>query len=172
MSKTRVSIALGCCVVVLALISWAQAPKQQPGLWEMTTIMTWQKSPMPAGITLPAGMKSPFSGTTTTTQVCLTQAMIDKYGPASSTNRDCKNTNVVMKSNGMTADLVCSGKMNGKGTVEASWTDSSHSRSKMHFIGTMGAGSNPMPVEWTTEITSVFKSSDCGSVKPLPMPDK
>jgi len=171
MSKTRVFIALGCCVVAFALISWAQA-HQQPGLWEMTTTMTWQKSPLPAGITLPAGMKSPFSGSTSTMQVCLTQAMIDKYGPTASTNRDCKNTNVVMKANSMTADLVCSGKMNGTGTVEASWTDPNHSKSKVHFSGTMGAGSSAMPVEWTTEITSTFKSSDCGSVKPLPMPDK
>jgi hypothetical protein len=171
MSKTRVLIALGCCVFALAIFSWAQA-LTHPGLWEMTTTMTWQKSPMPAGMTMPAGMKSPFSGTTTTMQVCLTQAMIDKYGAPVSQNRDCQTTNVVKLANSMTADLVCTGKMSGKGTVEASWTDAGHVRSKSHFAGTMGTGSNAMPVEWTTDTTSAFKGSDCGSVKPLPMPDK
>jgi hypothetical protein len=171
MSKTRVCIAFGCCLFAFAIFSWAQGLKQ-PGLWEMTTTMTWQKSPLPPGMTLPAGIKSPFSGTTTTTQVCLTQAWIDKYGAPVSQNRDCKLTNVVKKMNSMTADMVCSGKMNGTGTVDASWTDANHSKGKVHFAGTMGAGSSPMPVEWTTDYTSVFKSSDCGSVKPLPMPDK
>ena len=171
MSKTRISIAVGSCLFALAIFSWAQAPKQ-PGLWEMTTTMTWQKSPLPAGMTLPAGIKSPFSGTTTTTQVCLTQAWIDKYGAPVSQNRDCQLTNIVKKANSMTAELVCSGRMNGTGTVDAFWTDANHSKGKMHFAGTMGSGSNAMPVEWTTDYISVFKSSDCGKVKPLPMPDK
>jgi len=171
MSKTRISIALGCCVFALAIISLAQGMKQ-PGLYEITSTMSWQKSPMPAGITLPAGMKSPFSGTTTTTQVCLSQAWIDKYGAPVSQSKDCQTTNVVKKANGMTADLVCTGKMSGKGTVEASWTDPSHVKGKMHFDGTMGTGSSAMPVEWTTEYTSNFKGSDCGSVKPTPLPDK
>jgi hypothetical protein len=134
--------------------------------------MTWQKSPMPAGITLPAGMKSPFGPTTNTLQVCYTQAWIDRYGPTSSGNRDCQVTNVVMKANSSTADLVCTGKMSGTGTQESSWTDSSHIRSKQHFAGTMGTGANPMPVEWTMDITSVYKGADCGSVKPLPLPAK
>jgi len=171
MSKTRVLIAMGCCLCALATFSRAQGPKL-PGLYEITSTMTWDKSPMPAGITLPAGMKSPFGPTTTTTQVCYTQAWIDKYGPTSSPNRDCQVTNVVTGLNSSTADLVCTGKMTGKGTVASSWTDSNHIRSKMHFAGVMGAGSSAMPVEWTMDLTSVYKGADCGSVKPLPLPAK
>lgn len=171
MSKTRVSIALGCCLSALAIFSWAQGLRQ-PGLWEVTSTMSWQKSPLPPGFTMPAGIKSPFSGQTITVQVCYTQAMIDRYGAPLSPNRDCQVTNVVKGAGSMTADMVCSGRMNGKGTVEASWTDPGHSKGKMHFAGTMAAGANPMPVEWTTEYSSTFKGADCGSVKPLPMPDK
>jgi hypothetical protein len=122
-------------------------------------------------MTLPAGVKSPFSGTTNTTQVCLTQAMIDKYGaPMAQTQGGCKISNIVMKPTSMTADLVCSGNMNGKGEVESSWTDGSHATGKVHFEGSMQAGPNPMPIEWTVNSTSVYKGPDCGSVKPLTMP--
>jgi len=171
MRKSSTLILFSCCLFAVAAFALAQAARK-PGLWEMTTTMTWQKSPMPAGITMPAGMKSPFSGTTINSQVCLTQEMIDKYGAPMSQNKDCQVTNISMKASSMTADMVCSGRMNGKGTVEASWADSDHAKSKVHFEGVMQAGPNSMPVEWTSESTSLFKGSDCGSVKPLPMPGK
>ena len=66
MSKTRVVVALGCCVFALVVAVWAQAVRK-PGLWEMTANMTWQQSPMPNGMTMPGG--GPH-----TTKVCLTQA--------------------------------------------------------------------------------------------------
>jgi len=44
MRKTRVWITLSCCLFVLAIFAWAQA-NRKPGLWEMTTNMTWQQSP-------------------------------------------------------------------------------------------------------------------------------
>jgi hypothetical protein len=161
---------MGCCLFAIALFAWAQSVRK-PGLWEMTSNMTWQQSPLPPGMTLPPGMKSPFSGNTTTTQVCLTQAMIDKYGAAvPKSDNDCKMANISKTLNGMTAEMVCSGRVNGKGTMEASWSDADHTKGKMHFVGTMQGGKNSMPVEWTVEFTSAYKGPDCGSVKPMPMP--
>jgi hypothetical protein len=106
-----------------------------------------------------------------TVQVCLTQAMIDKYGAPVSQSRDCQISNVMMKPTGMTAEMVCTGKMSGHGEIESSWTDGNVAKGKVHFVGTMGAGPNSMPVEWTVASTSVYKGPDCGSVKPMPMPD-
>ncbi len=170
MRNTRVCITLGCCLFAVALFAWAQAHRK-PGLWEMTATMTWQKSPLPPGMTLPPGMKSPFSGNTNTTMVCLTQAMIDKYGaPVPSTQRDCQITNIVLHTSSMTADMICTGRMNGKATLESSWANGDIAKGKMHFIGTMQSGQNSMPVEWTVDSTSVYKGPDCGSVQPLPMP--
>ncbi len=164
MSKTRVSIVLGCCIFALVVAAWAQA-NRKPGLWEMTANMTWQRSPMPNGMTMPGG--GPH-----TTQVCLTQAQIDRYGAPISQNRDCQITNIVLLPGSMTADLVCNGRMNGKGEIQSSWADGNHAKGKMHFAGTMQAGPNSMPVEWTVDSSSVYKGPDCGSVKPLPMPSK
>jgi hypothetical protein len=166
MSKTRVWITLGCCLFAVAIAAWAQAIRK-PGLWEMTSTMTYQQSPFPPG--MPAAAIAAMGGPHTV-QVCLTQAMIDRYGAPMSQSRDCQITNIQMRSSSMTADMVCSGRTNGNGTVESSWADGNVAKGKVHFVGTMGAGSNPMPVEWTAVSTSVYKGPDCGSVKPLPMP--
>jgi len=131
----------------------------------MTTDMTWQQSPMPNGMAMPGG--GPH-----TMEVCLTQAMIDKYGAPLPQNRDCQASNVVIRANGMTADWVCTGRMSGKGTVESSWAIPDRAKGKVHFVGTIPMGPNSKTIEYTIESTSVFKGSDCGSVKPLAMPDK
>jgi hypothetical protein len=122
-------------------------------------------------MTLPAGVASPFSGSTTTTQVCLTQAQIDKYGaPMPQTRSGCQITNVVLKSSSMSADWVCNGQMNGKGSLESSWPDGVTAKGKVHFVGAMQSGKGSMPVEFTVNSTSVYKGPDCGSVKPQAMP--
>lgn len=171
MSKTRVWITMGCCMFAMALFAWAQA-NRKPGLWEMTSNMTWQQSPLPPGVTLPPGAPSPFAGGPRTTEVCLTQAMIDKYGAPmpQSRNNECQIANVVMTPNSMTADWICTGKMAGKGTLESSWTNLDRAQGKVHFVGAMQMGPNSRTIEYTIETTSVYKGADCGSVKPLPMP--
>ena len=170
MSKTPVLIT-AVCFAALATAATAQS-KQKPGLWETTSTMIWQKSPMPPGMSMPSGGNSPFGGGAHTTQVCLTQELIDKYGtpPPQSRNNQCQMSNVVKSGNGMKADWVCGGMMSGKGTVEASWADADHSNSKVHFMGSMQMGPNATPVEYTIESTSVFKGADCGSVKPVEVP--
>jgi Protein of unknown function (DUF3617) len=169
MHTTRIRIMLGCSFLAVSVFVWAQTRK--PGLWEITTTTTWQQSPMPAGT--PAPPNSPFAGGPRTTQVCLTQEQIDKYGsPLPQMRGDCSVTNIVKKPTGMTADMACTGRMTGKGTVESTLIDGEHAKGKVHFTGSLQAGANPRPVEWTSESTSVFKGADCGDVKPLPVPDK
>jgi len=166
----RLWITICLCLFAVTITASSQAVRK-PGLWEMTTNMSWQKSPMPAGMNMPAGMKSPFSGMTTTMQVCLTQEMIDKYGaPVSQNQRDCKVENIVMHATSMTADLICSGKMNGKGEMQSSWSGGNTATGRTHFAGTMQMRQNATPVEWTVDYTSSYKGPDCGSVKPAPMP--
>ncbi len=163
MRKTLVWITLCFCLFAVAIAASAQA-NRKPGLWEMTTTMTWQQSPMPGGMTMPGS--GPH-----TTQVCLTQAMIDRYGaPMPQTNNDCKISNVALHATSMTADMVCTGRMNVRATLESSWAEGSVAHGKVHFVGTMQMGPNSMPVEYTVVSTSVYKGPDCGSVAPMPMP--
>jgi len=156
---------LACLFFAAAVYAWA--PARKAGLWEMTTNMTWQQSPFPGGTPPPAAAAA-FGGGPRTTQVCLTQAMIDKYGaPVPQGRGDCQVSNVKLSDHGMTADMVCTGRMGGNATVESSWTDDEHATGKVHFTGTLQAGPSPKPIEWTINSTSVYKGADCGNVKPI-----
>jgi uncharacterized protein DUF3617 len=165
MRKTRFCIMLGCCLFALASSVWAQSGRK-PGLFDVTTTMTFQQSPMPPGMQAPPG--SPFSGAPRTTQVCVTQAMIDKYGgPAPTPGRgDCQVTNISMTASGMTAAIACTGQMAGSGTVSSTFSDGG-GQTKVHFTGTMQMGPRSAPVEWTMQANSTYKGPDCGSVKPM-----
>jgi hypothetical protein len=175
MSKTRVWMVFCCCVLTLAAFAQAQSGRK-PGLYEVTSQMSMggagapQMPQMPPGVQLPPGMASPYAPHTM--QVCVTQAMIDKYGGPSPAPQhgQCQVTDISIKSNGMTAKIICTGQMNTTGTVETTWTDANSSQTKMHMTGTMQMGSNPGPVDMTVQSTSVYKGPDCGSVKPPPMP--
>jgi hypothetical protein len=162
--RNRVWIPLGCCVLAAAVAAWAQGRKA--GLWEITTTTTMQQSPFPPGMNPPA--TSPLSPGPHVSQVCLTQEMIDKYGapPPQSRNNDCQFANVQKGDHGMTAEMVCSGRMTGKGTVKSEWSDAEHATGGVHFVGTVQGRNGAMPLEWTSQSTSVFKSADCGDVKP------
>lgn len=163
-----VSACLTCLLLAVAVAAWAQGRKA--GLWEITSTTTLQQSPFPPGMTPPAD--SPLSAAPHTTEVCLTQTMIDKYGAPVPQSGDCQVSNVQKSDHGMTADLTCSGRMTGKGTVESSWPDPEHAKGNTHFSGNIQTRAGSKPVEWTRESTSVFKSEDCGSVKPIAAPDK
>ena len=155
----RNALLVGVCGLSLGLFAWAQGRKA--GLWEVTATMSWQQSPFPAGM---GPMSEPH-----TTKICVTQEQIDKFGTVPPQTRgSCQVNDVVKKANGMSAALVCTGPMSGKGDIQSSWTDDSHATSKVHFLGAMQMGPNSKPVEWTVESTSLYKGADCGSVKPLP----
>jgi hypothetical protein len=172
MRRTRDGITLVCYLFAMTTLAWAQTRK--PGLWTLTSTTTWQQSPVPPGVGgSPVGGNSPFDGGTNTTQVCLTQQQIDKYGAILPPISGCRLTNLVKNTNRMTAEMVCTGSMSGKASLESSWTDDVHATGKTHFIGSMQIGPNTKPIEWTTASTSIYKGSDCGSVKPYPpLPDK
>lgn len=148
------------CVAVAALIAWAQTPKA--GLYEVTNRMTWQKSPFPDEM-----QASPANGSPHTAQTCITQTQIDKYnGPRPVAGGGCQVSNIHKREGGMTAEIACTGSTKGKGTIETTWTDSAHSRTRAHFTGEMQMGQNSKSIEWTIESESIYKGPDCGSVKP------
>jgi hypothetical protein len=130
--------------------------------------MNWQKSPE-----VPGGQGSKLHGGTHTSQVCLTQEMIDDYGVLMPQGRgNCSIENKVVKGNTITGDYVCSGLMAGKGELESVWVDTEHAKGKVHFQGTYLVGNERQPIEWTTESTSTFKSTSCGLIKPKQLPPR
>jgi hypothetical protein len=172
MSKTQVRVALFVGLLAASAVGFAQAVRK-PGLWQMTNTMTWQKSPMPAGLTLPPGVADPFAPTTRTNDVCLTQDMIDKFGGPltySQAGENCTVSHVVRRPNGMTAEMACTGRINAHATIASTWPSEDTAHEVVHFIGAMQMGTTSIPVEFTIEGNSIYKAADCGAVKPLPMP--
>jgi Protein of unknown function (DUF3617) len=163
------ALAVSAGILALGLFVWAQGRK--PGLWEITTTTTWQQTPFPAGMQMPPQAAAMFGGAPRTTQYCLTQEMIDKFGAAlPQSHGNCVVANVQKTADSMTADWICTGAMSGKGSLESHFSGDGTAKGKIHFVGSMQMGPNPAPIEWTAESTSVYKGSDCGSVKPPPMP--
>ena len=170
MHKFRICITLACCMFSTLLFASAQNGKA--GLWDVSSKITYQHP----------GRVGMFSDTQSATQpsdpapplpVCYSQQVIDKFGiilPPSL--RDCALSNVVRKPNSMSADLVCTGRMGGKGSIEASWSDDEHVQGKIHFVATANQGPNHsmMSLAWTEDSTGVFKSADCGDVRPRVIP--
>ena len=164
MRKTRAWIVLGFWLVALTVAAFAETRK--PGLWEITTTITWQQSPF-AG----SAADSVAKAGKRTTQVCLTKSMIDDYGALLPQSRgSCHVANKLMTPGGMTADWVCEGRISGTGALSSTWPDLEHSSSTLHFLGTFLMGGDSQPVEWTTQSTAVFKSADCGTVRPKQPP--
>jgi hypothetical protein len=158
MSKTGVWMAVGCCCVSLAAVSTtAQAQSRKPGLWEVTTQMSMSGGPTAMPQMPPR-----------TNQVCVTQAMIDKYGgPTSQPARgNCQMTDVSLTATGMTAKMVCTGQMTMTGTVQATFVDANTTKTTVQM--TMPMGQNTMNM--TMQSTASYKGADCGSVQPLAMP--
>ncbi len=95
--------------------------------------------------------------------------MVDKYGGPYSNpqNGNCQTTNVVVTATGMTANLTCSGRTPMTGTVQTTFVDANTTKTTLQTTTAMGNGQT---MTMTMQSTSVYKGSDCGSVKPLPMP--
>jgi len=155
MRGCRFSIILAWCLVVLAPLASAQSRK--PGLWTITTTVNYPPSGDGA-----AG--HPTTAGPTNTNMCLTQALLDKYGAPLPQIQDCKITSFNKKANSVNAEMVCSGVTMAKVTMESTWT-ADHATGSVHVVTTA-----PRAMEWTSNSTSVFKSADCGSVQPYPMP--
>ena len=205
MRSTRVCLALSCFFLLACLAANAQSSRK-PGLYEVTSTMSFGGSSMPSaaqmpqmpagqqmpqniqlppGVQLPPGMQMPEMPQSAqmpaggnpmaaphTIQVCVTQAMIDKYGgPNPAPPRgDCQMTDITMKPNGMKATMTCTGQMTATGTVESTYNADGSSKSTAHITGTMQMDPNSRPMDITVQSTSVYKGADCGSVKPVAMP--
>jgi len=131
--------------------------QRKAGLWEVTSSMSM------------SGMPNMPNMGSRTQQVCVTQAMIDKYGGPYSNpqNAQCQVTNVSLSPTGMSADLSCSGRMTMSGTVKTMFVDANTTKTTMQMNMTTGNGQQ---MNMTMQSTATYKGADCGSVQPLTLP--
>jgi hypothetical protein len=154
MSKTRIWVVVSCCLIAMAVSAQGQ---RKAGLWEVTSSMSM------------SGMPNMPNMGSRTQQVCVTQAMIDKYGGPYSNpqNAQCQVTNVSLSPTGMSADLSCTGRTSMTGTVKTVFLDANTTKTTMQMNMTTGNGQQ---MNMTMQSTATYKGADCGSVQPLALP--
>lgn len=154
MSKTRIWLTVSCCLIAMAVSAQGQ---RKAGLWEVTSSMSMSGMP-----------NMPQMGSRTQ-QVCVTQAMIDKYGGPYSNPQtgQCQVTNVSLSPTGMSANLSCTGRMTMTGTVQTTFVDAGTTKTTVQMHTTMPNGQS---MDMTMQSTATYKGADCGSVQPLAMP--
>lgn len=163
---------LALAVLTLCCTAFAGAQLHKAGLYETTTTMEFKNSPFPQ---MPAGAHNPYAEPHTT-QVCISQAYIDKYNGVMQTpsgpggHQDCKMTNINKTATGFTGSMVCTGRTPGTASVEFNWPEPNHSTGTIHFNGQMQMGPQTKPFEYVMHVSSTFKSTDCGTVKPIDLP--
>jgi len=170
MRKTRVWLTSVFLIFATTLVV---AQTRKAGLWEVTTTTTVQQPGERAGMFAGVSNNTSPSSSAEPIPMCLTQTLIDTYGIALPPSlKDCEISNAARKPASFMADMTCKGRFNGKGSIESAWTDEEHGKGAVHFIGKIKEGTNYLTMGWTQNVTAVFKSADCGGVKPRTIPAK
>nr|TFG54736.1 MAG: DUF3617 domain-containing protein [Hyphomicrobiales bacterium] len=168
-----------CCAVLIltAVISFpALAAEPQPGLWNQTMNMDMSGMEMPQMPAMPpevlaqmqaAGIQMPnmdFSQPRTmSNQFCITpEDIANRESFGDDFDDDCEQQNFVSNDQGMSMDLVCTGRMNGTGHLEYVFDSATHYTGSMNFTGTMEGRQANM----TNTMEGSWVSADCGNVAP------
>lgn len=168
----RIGKVFGYWLLIGLVAAWAQETRKA-GLWMITSSTHIQQpgeTPGNFGQPATSGNAAETSGGA---PVCLTREIIDNYGvilPPSL--KDCELSNVQQNAASFKADMSCKGSYNGFGSVESTWTDPDHAVGKIRFVSKTRDTTNARALTWVQQSTAVFKSSDCGAVKPRRVPVK
>lgn len=165
---------LGYWALMGVVATWAQQPQtRKAGLWLVaSTTQIQQKGEAPGnfGSRVQGTQAPPADGGV---PECLTQEIIDNYGvilPPSL--KSCELYNILQTEESFKADMTCKGGFNGFGSVESTWTDPDHVVGKIRFVSKSKETTDARALTWTQDASAVFKSADCGNVKPRPLPAK
>ena len=163
---------LGYCALIGVVAAWAQ-PARKSGLWMIASSTRFQQPGETPGNFVARGNGGGGQASPAGAAACLTPELIHKYGvilPPSL--KDCELSKVQQTAETFRADLTCKGVYNGFGSVESTWTDEDHVVGKIRFVSKTRETENARAITWTQDSTAVFKSADCGEVKPRKIPVK
>ncbi len=158
-----------CCLAGLALLassSLALAGHGKAGLWNVSTTINSASMQMPPEVMekmKAMGMK--MGGQTMASQICMTAEQVKADAPPSMPENQMGCTSNITSNSGaaVTAEIVCNGRMKGRGMTRISWSGDSHYEGSYSFKGDIQGHA--------TESSSSFKGdwvkADCGTVKPF-----
>jgi hypothetical protein len=154
----------GLLIGVLSAPAVARAEHLKAGMWRVTTGMNFdaavaQIPPDQLARLQSLGIHVPTVPQNITTEQCLTreQALRDAPPHIGPNDSGCTSRNEKMVGSTLSADLVCTGKMTGQGTMQISHTDPEHYSGSLSFKGTLAGRS----VNLATTISGEWLSKDC-----------
>jgi hypothetical protein len=162
---------LGVAAVSIAAAGAAiSAARIQPGLWRISTTLDMgqampQLTPQEIAQMRAMGVQLPAPGQPMISEVCVTaaQAALDTPPNLERTQSGCAAQNVKNAGNKVSSDIVCTGRIQGKGVMETTYSGMTHYQGTYNFNGT--AEGRPQSVK--SAFSANFVSANCGSVKPL-----
>ena len=149
--------------------AWAAGGEMKPGLWELTVKSDAFKD-MPRlppeqleqmrrmGVNVPR-----FSGAGVVSKVCITPQMAQQAPGLERMENGCRPQNFRRSGNGYSADIVCTGALQGSGKVSGTFAGDDRFTSLYEFKGTM----NGATVDHRQESSGRWLSGDCGGVRPI-----
>lgn len=164
----RKMLIAGVLLATLPAATFA-ATRIQAGLWDNTvTVNLGEGMPqIPPAVReqmKQMGMKIP-GVEPVTHQTCITpeQAARETLPNISDAESGCKVADQKREGDRFTANVVCDGRMKGRGTVTSTLSGPKSYTGRMVFSGTSAEG---MPLNMSSEAVGTWKSADCGSVQP------
>jgi len=168
MNAIRVVLIGAMVGAVVSAPAWASHGKA--GLWEIKIQSDMGQMPgMPDMSKLPPEVQARMKaagvqmngGGGMTVQHCMTQAEVNAQNPNMTHNASCKATNVQRNGQSFSADIVCTGHMNGTGHVQFTFDSPEHYYGSESMTGT----AEGHPVSHSMKMDARWISADCGSVQ-------
>lgn len=164
----RIGIWGMAALAIVALPVAALASHGKAGLWSVTMTMDMPGRQMPSippeamarmkamGIEMPVGHAI-------TTQRCMTDAEVNSDTPPAiqRPQSGCKMTNTKFQGHTMSADMVCTGEMQGEGHFMVTYDSPEHYNGKMTFKGT----EQGHPANMSNTFDGKWLSADCGKLR-------
>ena len=147
------------------------AANMEAGLWEVTTQSSTAKSlPQipPAQIEQMRKMGidlSKLQSGVITNKVCISKEMAAKNELPKTVDKEsgCEIKNQVQHGDTYTMDMVCDGRMKGKGVMTTVFSGKKSFSSRTQFQGNVSG----LPINDESNTSGKWLSADCGSVKPI-----
>jgi Protein of unknown function (DUF3617) len=163
MKKLVVIANLGAAILIGAS-SAALAMHAKPGEWQVSMKMDMAGIPQipPAQLARmrAMGIHVPMGGDTLTVTHCITpaEAAMDRIPAMSKEHQKyCSMQNMKTSAGGMSADMVCTGKVQGGGHMEVRFDSPEHYAGKI----SMNFSANGHPVSSTSTFEAKWLSADC-----------
>jgi hypothetical protein len=163
MRKLVVIASLGT-VILAGASSTALAMHAKPGEWQVSMKMNMSGMPQipPAQLAKmrAMGIHVPVGGDTLTVTHCMTpsEAAMDKIPAMSKEHQKyCTMQNLKTSADGMSADMVCTGKVQGGGHMQVRFDSPEHYAGKV----SMAVNTNGHPMSSTSTFEATWLSADC-----------